>query len=322
MSHIAKYKERILAGGEISADEAMGLATLSEAERNDLYGAAAEITARFMPRKFDSCSIINARSGRCPEDCKWCAQSSRWPTEVDIYPLVDREVCLSMAARNRLNGIGRYSLVASGRTVTGEALDRVCSYYEALSREGGLGLCASLGLLDGEALGRLRKAGVSRYHCNLETAGSFFPSLCTTHTQQQKLTTLELAREAGMDVCSGGIIGMGESAAQRIELALDLRRVNPVSIPLNVLMPIPGTPLEGRGPLTADELLDTVAIFRLVHPHATLRFAGGRLRIPREVQLRALRIGINGAIIGDMLTTAGPVIERDKALVKEGGYEF
>ncbi len=319
---IHKYKERILAGGDITAEEAMSLATLTPDERTALREAAAEITARFMPRQFDSCSIINARSGRCPEDCKWCAQSAHYDTSVNTYPLVDRDTCLEMGERNRQAGIRRYSLVTSGRTVAGKALDTVCSYYSALRDAGGLGLCASLGLLDREAMHRLREAGVTRYHCNLETAGSHFPTLCSTHTHEEKIATIEAAREAGMTICSGGIIGMGETREQRIEFALDLRRVSPVSIPINVLMPIPGTPLEHTEPLTDDEVLDTVAIFRLVHPKAALRFAGGRVLIPRHVQLEAMRIGINGAIMGDMLTTVGAQIEADKQLVAEAGYVF
>ena len=316
------YKERILAGGDITAEEAMSLATLTPGERTALREAAAEITAAFMPRSFDSCSIINARSGRCPEDCKWCAQSAHYATSVNTYPLVDRDTCLEMAERNRRAGIRRYSLVTSGRAVKGDALDTVCSYYSTLRDQGGLGLCASLGLLSADDMLKLREAGVTRYHCNLETSHSHFPTLCTTHTHEQKIATIEAARAAGMTICSGGIIGMGESREQRIEFALDLRRVNPVSIPLNILMPIPGTPLEDSEPLTDDEILDTVAIFRLVHPRAALRFAGGRVLIPRHVQLEAMRIGINGAIMGDMLTTVGAQIEADKELVAEAGYEF
>ncbi|MDE6378601.1 MAG: biotin synthase BioB, partial [Duncaniella sp.] len=259
---------------------------------------------------------------RCPEDCKWCAQSAHYPSSVATYPLVDRATCLDQAERNRREGISRYSLVTSGRTLTGEALDTVVSYYTDLSARGGLGLCASLGLLDGEAMRRLRRAGVSRYHCNLETSRSHFPSLCSTHTQAQKLTTIALAREAGMEICSGGIIGMGESPRQRIEFALDLRLVRPDSIPVNILVPIPGTPLANSAPLTDEEILDTVAIFRLIHPKVALRFAGGRLNLSPQLQLRAMRMAVNGAIMGDMLTTSGPQIEADKKLVDEAGYKF
>lgn len=319
---ISELKERILSGGRITDAEALSLADITPDRYDELRAAAAEITARFGSRKFDSCSIINARSGRCPEDCKWCAQSAAYDTSISHYPLVERDVCMEMAAYNRNAGIGRFSLVTSGRSVKGKALDTICSYYSQLRDMGGIYLCASMGLLDEEAMTRLREAGVQRYHCNLETARSFFPSLCSTHTQDEKITTIRRARQAGMDICSGGIIGMGETMRQRVEFALELREIAPVSIPLNILQPIPGTPLEHQPPLTDDEIINTVAIFRLVHPKAVLRFAGGRARISPRAQREALRIGINGAIMGDLLTTIGAQIEQDRVMVRECGYEF
>lgn len=320
---INKLKERVLTGGEITEDEAFALAGISDGELDHLLDAAAAVTERFGPRRFDSCSIVNARSGRCQENCKWCAQSASYPTATAIYPLVDREICMDLADYNASRGIGRFSMVTSGRSVSGPALATLCSYYRELrDRHPSMGLCASMGLLDAEALKSLREAGVTRYHCNLETAPSFFGELCTTHSIDQKIETIRRAREAGMEICSGGIIGMGETMRQRVELALTLRRVDPVSIPINVLQPIPGTPLEGMEPLTDRELLHTVAIFRLVHPKAVLRFAGGRARISPDAQRAALRIGIDGAIMGDLLTTVGAQIDDDIRMVREAGYEF
>ena len=318
---ISAIKHRILAGGEITADEALALADPTPEVRKAMREVAAEITAAMGPRKFDSCSIINARPGRCPEDCKWCAQSAHYSTTIHSYPLVDRDTCMEMADYNRRAGIGRFSLVTSGRAVKGRDLDAICSYYSELrEREPGMGLCASMGLLDREAMVRLREAGVHRYHCNMESCRSFFPTLCSTHTQEDKLEAIARAREAGMEICSGGIIGMGESMRQRVEFALELREISPVSIPINILQPIPGTPLEGAAPLDPEEYLDTVAIFRLVHPHAVLRFAGGRASLDAAIQRRALAIGINGAIMGDMLTTVGSQIAQDLEMVKEAGY--
>lgn len=230
---------------------------------------------------------------------------------------------MDLADYNASRGIGSFSMVTSGRSVSGSALSTLCSYYRELhSRHPSMGLCASMGLLDSEALKELKEAGVTRYHCNLETAPSFFGSLCSTHDIEQKIETIRRASEAGMEICSGGIIGMGETMRQRIELALTLRRVNPVSIPINVLQPIPGTPLENMEPLTDRELLQTVAIFRLIHPKVVLRFAGGRARISPEAQREALRIGIDGAIMGDLLTTVGAQIDDDIRMVREAGYEF
>ncbi|MDE6555532.1 MAG: biotin synthase BioB [Duncaniella sp.] len=320
---ITQLKERLLAGGDITEREAYALADLSGADLEALLDAAAELTDALGSAKFDSCSIVNARSGRCQEDCKWCAQSAAFPTETLCYPLVDRDTCISLADYNAERGIGRYSMVTSGRTISGKALTTLCDYYDELKeRHPDMGLCASMGLLDSGELTRLREAGVERYHCNLETAPSFFPTLCSTHTIEDKIATINRAREAGMEICSGGIIGMGESMRQRAELALTLRRVSPVSIPINVLQPIPGTPLENMPPLTDEEILHTVALFRFIHPKAVLRFAGGRARISDRAQREALRIGINGAIMGDLLTTVGAKISEDIDMIREAGYEF
>lgn len=320
---VAGLRERVLAGGSITNEEAYALADITDtAALEELLEAAEAVTKRFSPRKFDSCSIVNARSGRCPENCKWCAQSAHYTTGCKEYAIVDRGECRAAAEACARHGIGRLSLVASGRAARGEALEQMAEALAEVRERYGLDTCASLGLLGREELQRLRDAGVRRYHCNLETAPSFFPSLCTTHTIADKLTTIRTARELGLEVCSGGIIGMGESMRQRAELALALREAEPVSIPLNILCPIPGTPLEHAKPLTEREVLHTVAVFRMVHPRVQLRFAGGRDRLSREGQLRAMRIGVNGAIVGDLLTTVGSTVTEDRRLTAEAGYEF
>lgn len=312
-------KERILSGGEISAEEALELADVASEYREELYAAAEEITRRFCSREFDSCSIVNARSGLCPEDCKWCAQAARYKTGADVYPLIPEEECARHAEMSRRHGIRRFSMVTSGRKMAGKELRDACGYYRRLASEGGLELCASMGLLTREELQDLKDSGVTRYHCNLEASPGHFATLCTSHTVEDKIKTILAAREVGLEVCSGGIIGMGETPRQRVELALELRRVNPVSIPINILCPIPGTPLAGMKPLSAEEVLDTVALFRLIHPRVTLRFAGGRGQLDRDTQLRAIRIGMNGAIVGDLLTTIGSTVEADTALIEEAG---
>ena len=322
METVNQLKDIILNGGNITAEQAYDLVEHLDEVRDEIRAAAAEVTRKFCPPVFDSCSIINARSGKCPEICKWCAQSAHHKTSVSVYPLVSLEECMKAADLNRSLGVRRFSLVTSGRALRGDELDRACSYYKEMEREGGLKLCASMGLLSAEDLQKLYDSGVHRYHCNLEAAPSFFGELCTTHTVEDKIATIQAARRIGFEVCSGGIIGMGETMRQRVELALTLRRVEPVSIPLNILCPIKGTPLEDAKPLTDNEVLDTVALFRLIHPHVTLRFAGGRAALSRATQLEAMRLGVNGAIIGDLLTTLGSTVKEDKQMAAEAGYEF
>lgn len=322
MIDIQYLKNKILSGETLSREEALSLCDVDTACQQELWDAAEEITGALCSTTFDSCSIINARSGKCPENCKWCAQSAHYKTKIETYPLVSHEECMSVADMNREAGIRRFSLVASGRKMTGKDLDTVCGYYRELRDKGGLKLCASMGLLGKDELRKLYDSGVTRYHCNLEAAPSYFSTLCSTHTVEDKIETILLAKEIGMEVCSGGIIGMGESRRQRIELALELLRVDPHSIPINLLCPIPGTPLENAHPLSEEEVLNTISFFRFIHPSKTLRFAGGRAKMSKENQLKALRIGMNGGIMGDMLTTIGSKVKEDKELIKEGGYSF
>lgn len=316
---VARLRDKVLAGQTLSNDE---IYALCDAPSQAVRDAAAEITAHFCSRKFDTCSIINARSGLCSENCKWCAQSAHYSTGCETYPIVDHEECMHSARLNHECGVHRFSLVASGRAVHGKALGQITALLREIKDEVGISTCASLGLLNRDELQQLWDSGVRRYHCNLETAPSYFTQLCTTHTIEDKLATIAAAREIGFEICSGGIIGMGETKRQRAEFALTLRRANPDSIPVNVLSPIPGTPLEGTAPISDDDILDAIAILRFAHPTVTLRFAGGRKRLSRELQLEAMRVGINGGMVGDLLTTVGSTADEDRRLVNEAGYEF
>lgn len=287
----------------------------------DLLQRATAVTRECAPLHFDSCSIINAKSGRCPEDCHWCAQSAHYKTGAPEYQLLDEETMLSGALESQRRGIGRFSFVTSGRSLNSREVDAICSAAQEIRRRCGISLCISAGLLPEGSLEKLREAGITRYHCNLETAPSHFSRLCTTHSQEDKIRTLDSARKAGMELCSGGIFGMGESREQRIELAFKLRELGIKSVPINILHPIPGTPLQDQPLLSDDELLRTAALFRLILPDAYLRLAGGAERFSRETLLKLYQSTINAAIMGDMLTTRGTKFNDLLSLIRESGYD-
>lgn len=320
MELLQQVKQRILSGGSIQRQEASAIA--AEAPLDELCDVADEICRHFQGTMVDSCSIVNARSGNCGEDCKWCAQASRHNTGCATYSFISTEDTLKAARDNEREGIRRFSLVTSGRTLSDKDLDKFCEIYKKLDSETSLYLCASMGLLNKEQLSRLKDAGVKRYHCNMETSKGYFTSLCTTHTPADKEKTIRAARELGMDICSGGIIGMGESMEQRLDFAFELAELGVDSVPINILDPIPGTPLENTPLISEDDIIRTAAMFRLVLPRQSIRFAGGRMRLSQESMLRMMTGGVNGVLMGDMLTTVSNTIAQDRVLFKNAGLEF
>ena len=307
-------------GGQLSAEEALRLA--NDSDKEALYEAAHQVTCHFMGNRFDTCSIINAKSGNCSEDCKWCAQSGHYATKVQLYPLLPATECVRHAVYNRKQGIGRFALVTSGKRVSDKEMRQITDTVRTIKQQTDIKCCASMGLLTREQLQQLFDSGVENYHCNIETAPSYFGQLCTTHTIAQKMETIRMAREIGFRICCGGIVGMGETMAQRIEMACFLWENEVHSIPINLLHPIVGTPLQETPALSEEEWLTTIALFRLINPTAYLRFSGGRAQISEALQRKSLYVGINAAIIGDLLTTIGSKAEEDKRLFTEMGYSL
>ena len=311
--------EDIINGRRLAFAEAVDFA--KSRETGELCRIADEVRGHFFKNKIETCSIVNARSGRCSENCKWCAQSAHNRTGASVYPLLPSGEILDAAKASDAAGIERFSIVTSGRALSDADVEEVACAFKKMRAQTGLKLCGSLGLLTKPQLQKLFEAGMTRYHCNLETAPSFFPKLCSTHTIGDKIRTITWAREVGLQICSGGIIGMGETFEQRIELAVALRGVGSVSIPVNILNPIKGTPLEGAKRLSDDEILRAFAMFRIINPDAHIRFAGGRILVG-ELQKSLLKSGVSAAIVGDMLTTVGAKLSDDFAMFRELGYDF
>ena len=311
-------QKKVINGGTLSREEA---SLLSSAQLEPLCEAADQIRRHFCGNAFDMCSIINGKSGKCPEDCKYCAQSSHYSADTAVYPLLSTDEILREAKANAADGILRFSIVTSGKRLSDQEVEQVCDSFRKIRETCGISLCASMGLLSQKQFKMLKSAGVVRYHNNLETSRRFFPHICTTHTYEDKIQAIRDARESGLTVCSGGIIGLGETMEDRIDMALTLRDLQIRSVPINVLNPIPGTPLEHNAPLPEDEVCRTAAIFRFLLPDSILRMAGGR-GLMEDQGRRVFRSGANGAITQNMLTTGGIAVREDRQLAEELGFEI
>lgn len=317
MNRINELKEKVFNGYSILKEEALEIA---KAPLHELCNGANEIRKHFCGDSFDICTIINGKSGKCSENCKYCAQSSFYNTKIEEYPLLDTSSIVQQAKYNYHKGVLRYSIVTSGKKLSNSEVDKMCESIKAISPETDIKVCFSFGLLDKEQFIKLKNAGATRVHNNIETSKRNFPNICTTHSFEDKIQTIKAAQEAGLNVCSGGIMGLGESMEDRIDMALTLRELGIASIPVNMLSPIPGTPYEKNKKLTNDDMCRIVAIFRFILPHASIRLAGGR-GLLEDKGKRCFLSGANAAISGDMLTTAGISIETDMKMIKELGYK-
>lgn len=311
--------QEIIAGRRLTRED--DLNAFITCDLKELCEGADQIREKLCGKRVDLCTIINARSGRCPENCRYCAQSAHNHTNCEVYDFLDEETIVKEAKANEAEGVDRFALVTAGRALTGEEFEKALRTYMRLQKETGLGLCASMGFLSREQFKALKAAGVTRIHNNLETSRRNFPNICTTHTYEMKEATIKMAQEEGLSVCSGGIIGMGETWEDRIDMAISLFEMGIKSIPINVLTPIPGSPLEHERPLTEDEILRTIAIFRYINPEAQVRLAAGRITTTNNGEV-AFNSGASATITGNMLTTCGATIKGDREMLKAMGREI
>ena len=311
-------KEKILAGELIDREEAIKLIS---APLEELCEAADDIRKKMAGSSFDICTIVNGKCGKCSEDCKYCAQSAHYITALEeSYPLLDTDTLVKDAKSKAKRGVLRYSVVTSGKRLSSAEVDSLCESIRKIKEEADIKVCVSLGLLGKEDFVKLHEAGADRVHCNLETSERYFPEVCTTHTYAEKIETLLAAKEAGMSICSGGIMGLGETFEDRIDMILTARSLGVKSVPMNFLNPIEGTPYENNTPLTRDEARRCIAIARFIIPDGSIRLAGGRGMLGDKGK-SCFKSGSNAAISGDMLTTAGISIETDLKLISELGFE-
>jgi biotin synthase len=314
---IRKVGEKVLEGGNIGMKDVLPLLGAKGPDILDLAAVANRVREEFNGNKVDLCSLLNVKSGRCSEDCAFCAQSGHYKTEAPVYPLMDSDRIVEEAREAQKKGTGRFCLIASGRELNDREFETILSALDRIRKETALDLDCSLGTLSADRAEALNKVGVTRYNHNLETAESHFSKICTTHSFQDRVQTVAVLKDRGFSICCGGIIGLGESPQQRLELAFSLRQLGIDCIPFNILNPRPGTPLEDSGSVPPMEIIKTIALFRLILPKGTIKIAGGREANLRDLQSLALLAGANGLILGNYLTTPGRSAEDDLAMIRD-----
>ena len=279
-----------------------------------------KLSSKYVKDEIEFCSLINARNGKCSQNCKYCAQSSHYRTHIDSYPLVKIEEVRKAALDAKSHKASRFAIVTSGKTPDESDFDQMLEMIKEINKIEGLNSCASIGILNEEQAKKLAQSGLKRFHHNINTAKSYYPEVCTTHTWQDRLDTCKLVKKYGMELCCGVILGMGESVEQRVEMALELAEIQPNSIPINILMPIPETPFENYlNKIDEENVLRTLAIFKIANPNSILRFCGGRMRLSEENQRKALNTCVEGIMVGNYLTTIGKNPDDDIKTVEELG---
>lgn len=283
----------------------------------ELVARANRLTKKNFGDRIFLCSIMNAKSGACSEDCAFCAQAAKYNTRIEVYPLISRDAILANARKAAANGADRIGIVTSGRNLDDRDIAGIIEGVKSIRKELPIGVCASLGSLSAGQLSDLARAGVSMYHHNIETAPSHYANIVTTHPFEERIRTVRAAKKAGLEVCSGGIIGLGETMEQRVEMALTLKDLGVDSVPVNILVPIPNTPMAGAKPLSVNEIIRTIALFRLIMPSTVIKLAAGRESRLREYQPLAFLAGANSMLIGGYLTVAGRSVEEDRLMIDE-----
>jgi biotin synthase len=316
---ITSTARKVLSGGAIDRQEASALAAAGDADLVNLLAAANRIREHFRGRTVDICSIVNAKSGACSEDCRYCAQSSHYTTDAPVYPLIDVGRMAEAAQGAKENGARRFCIVTSGRGIDDESdLRNIAKGVERV-RAIGLSPCATLGTLSSSQLRYLKDAGLDRYHHNIETSRAYFPNICTTHSFDERIELLRHARDLGLSSCSGGILGMGETMQDRVSMAFTLRELDVDSVPINILMPVPGTPLAAVTPITPTEALHAIAMFRFILPKKEIRVCGGRGSALGDMHPLIFLSGADGFMIGNYLTRTGLDPKDDLAMLNDLG---
>lgn len=279
-----------------------------------------EMSSKYIKEDVEFCSLINARNGKCSQNCKYCAQSSHYRTHIESYPLVEIDEVRKTALDAKAHKASRFAIVTSGKTPDESDFNKMLEMIKEINKIDGLNSCASIGILNEEQAKKLAESGLKRFHHNINTSKSYYPEVCTTHTWEDRVNTCKLVKKYGMELCCGVILGMGESVEQRVEMALELAEIQPNSIPINILMPIPETPFENYGDKIDEEnVLRTLAIFKIANPNSILRFCGGRMRLSEENQRKALKTCVEGLMVGNYLTTIGKNPDEDIKTVEELG---